>query len=472
MGKKPISRRDFIKAGAWGLGGLAVGGRSQASELKAESQRRPNILFIFSDQQHWRALGLLDEFFDTPNLDGLAGQGMVFGRGFCTTPQCSPSRSSIMTGLYPSRTGVMANLGRPGGNPLRQRTMGKLLQEAGYHTAYFGKWHLGSDKVGTAGWDEDFGVTEKKSGGDSFVTKKAGEFLAKVRDAGKPFALFLSYVNPHDIYRFSEHELDLSASQISLPTSWEKETFEGKPRVQKQFMLEDQGTHIWGKGKAEWMRYRDCYRAKVKLYDSEMGAVLEALKREMLWESTLIVATSDHGDMDTNHRMIFKGPFMYEHMVKVPLIIRVPKRFGGVGRKRVDDIDVVNVDLVPTLLDFCGILPIACDGISLKPVLTGDDKEQERRDYVIGQYYGKQRWVNPIRMIRTPEFKYNKYIHHGEELYDLGNDPSELINLAADPGYAKVKRELSAELDEWIDANEDPFYSLVSTDRAGEPLGR
>ena len=174
--------------------------------------------------------------------------------------------------------------------------------------------------------------------------------------------------------------------------------------------------------------------------------------------------------MDTNHRLIFKGPFMYEHMVRVPLIIRVPKRYGGRAPRRVKDFDTVNVDLAPTMLDFAGLEPIRCDGFSLKPILTGAEG-QTRRDFVVGEYYSKQRWVNPIRMLRTSAYKYTRYIRHGEELYDLENDPNELVNLAGDPKHAAARKELAAKLDAWIAAHKDPFESLRSTDRRGEPLG-
>jgi len=168
--------------------------------------------------------------------------------------------------------------------------------------------------------------------------------------------------------------------------------------------------------------------------------------------------------------LIFKGPFMYEQMVRIPLLIRVPASLGGSSPRRVDDADVVNTDLAPTLLDFAGAPPdgTLADGFSLRPLLTGSGPGP-CRDYVIGQYHGKQRWVNPIRMIRTAEFKYNRYLVHGEELYHLSEDPHELVNLAADLGYRRIKAELSAELDRWIAAHDDPFYDLTVTDRAGLP---
>jgi arylsulfatase A-like enzyme len=170
---------------------------------------RPNFVFVFSDQQHWQACGLEDPFFQTPNLDRFADEGVVFSQSFCTTPQCSPSRSSILTGLYPSKTGVLNNLGNPGGPPLRLPTVGAMLRSGGYHTAYFGKWHLGKDPAGTAGWDEDFGVTGKATTDDEAVTRRALEFLAR-RRADEPFALFVSYNDPHGVYRFGMRDSQAS----------------------------------------------------------------------------------------------------------------------------------------------------------------------------------------------------------------------------------------------------------------------
>ena len=172
--------------------------------------------------------------------------------------------------------------------------------------------------------------------------------------------------------------------------------------------------------------------------------------------------------MDTHHRLVFKGPFMYEQMVRIPGIFRVPEAFGGANGRRVGDFHTVNVDIAPTLLDLAGVEGPPCDGRSLKALLIGE--EMPNRDYVIGQYYSKQKWVNPIRMLRTSEFKYNRYILHREELYDLRNDPHELVNLAADSGYETRKKELAAELYRWISDSDDPFYSLHSTDREGNVL--
>jgi arylsulfatase A-like enzyme len=369
-----------------------------------------------------------------------------------------------LTGFYPTKTGVMGNVGAAGGQRLAQETIASELKSAGYRTGYFGKWHLGNEEIATKGWDQsNLKINDRAN------ESKAVAFLRESAKSTKPVALFVSFNNPHDIYHFQRHRMSRPDQRITLPPSWESETLADKPSVQKQFMLEDQGKVIWGRDRSLWEQYRDCYRSKNELYDSNVGAVLDELKKQGLWDNTIIIVTSDHGDMDANNRLIYKGPFMYEHMVRIPLMIRVPAQFGGAQARRNTDLDVVNVDIAPTIRDFCGLSPIACEGISLMPTLKGS-KGQKRRQFVIGQYYSKQRWVNPIRMIRTHEFKFNRYIRHGEELYDLKNDPHELKNLANDRKFADVKAEMLRKLDGWIAENNDPFYSLATTTRSGKTI--
>jgi arylsulfatase A-like enzyme len=319
MDKRQTTRRKFIKGTLAAGAALAAGPLGNASAGHADS--RPNILLIFSDQQHWHAMGFMDSFFDTPNLDALAGESVVFENSFCTTPQCSPSRSSLLTGFYPTKTGVMGNVGAAGGQRLAQETIASELKSAGYRTGYFGKWHLGNEEIATKGWDQsNLKINDRAN------ESKAVAFLRESAKSTKPVALFVSFNNPHDIYHFQRHRMSRPDQRITLPPSWESETLADKPSVQKQFMLEDQGKVIWGRDRSLWEQYRDCYRSKNELYDSNVGAVLDELKKQGLWDNTIIIVTSDHGDMDANNRLIYKGPFMYEHMVRIPLMIRVPHR--------------------------------------------------------------------------------------------------------------------------------------------------
>ena len=157
---------------------------------------------------------------------------------------------------------------------------------------------------------------------------------------------------------------------------------------------------------------------------------------------------------------------MYEELVRIPLAISFPGTIAA-GR-RVEEL-VVNVDLLPTLCDLVGLpAPEGIHGKSLAPLLEG--KRPPWRDFVIGEYYSKQKWVNPIRMVRTKDLKYTRYRKWGEELYDLRSDPGELNSLAADEDHKAAKEKLSAVLDEWVRATNDAFESLVPTDRAGNRI--
>jgi arylsulfatase A-like enzyme len=394
----------------------------------------------------------VDPFFDTPHQDALSKESVVFKDAFCTTPQCSPSRSSMLTGFYPHKTEMMNNAGASGGTDLKLPTIGTHLQEAGYSTALFGKWHLGNDQTANAGWDE-----EVKKGPDKKTTDRGLDYLERHAKDKKPFALFLMYLDPHDIYYYKPGTSDVHTDDVRMPESWKKQDFESVPKVHREFMEHNQGEFIINADEETWKGYRDFYRQKVKLYDDHVGRIIGKLKELGLYENTIIVNTSDHGDMDTFHRLVFKGPFMYEHMMRIPMSIRVP----GVKAAQ-SSYQWVNVDTTPTLLELAGAKPFPCDGQSVVPILT-DKGKQPQRDYVIGQYYGKQTWVNPIRTIRTRRWKYNLYTEWGEELYDLKQDPEEITNLAEDPKHEKTKQRLRRKLDQWIQENDDPFYSFTTT---------
>ncbi len=431
--------------------------------------KQPPIIFIFSDQQHWQALQSEDSSFTTPHLDRLSRDACLFTQAFCTTPQCSPSRSSLLTGLYPSKTGVWGNVAAAGGEPLRGENIGSMLQRVGYKTAYFGKWHLGKEAIGIAGWDEDFGVTQAEQLNDAEVTRRALAFIDAMESSDQPCALFLSYNNPHDIYHFKRDVPDELASP-DLPETWHKQTFSSVPPIQEQFMREDQGKVIVDEREELWQHYRDFYRMKTKMYDDGLGLVLDALRGRGLYDQSLIISTSDHGDMDAQHKLIFKGPFLYDHLMRVPLIIKQPHAQFGAEIRRID-FPTVNVDLVPTLADYAGFTVAQTDGLSLRPFLE-DAAVVPERAFVIGQYYSKQAWVNPIRMIRTQDFKYNLSLGFGEELYDLNKDPQELINRAHDADYAASKAVLRAQLTQWITDNDDPFFEQQASNRQGEPLAQ
>ncbi len=446
------SRRQFIQSTSALVGAMAAPQLLLGNQHASVSKKKYNILYLCSDQQHWQAQGSVDPFFDTPHQDALSEESTVFENAFCTTPQCSPSRSSMLTGFYPHTNGMMNNERAAGGTAIKLPTIGTHLQSAGYKTAIFGKWHLGNNPVANAGWDE-----ETKKGPDPKTTERGLDFLERHSDSDKPFALFLMYLDPHDIYYYKPGESDVSIDDVKLSESWKKQDFDSVPKVHREFMEHNQGEFIVDANDETWKGYRDYYRQKVKLYDDHVGRIINKLKSEGLWENTIVINTSDHGDMDTFHRLVFKGPFMYEHMIRIPMSIRIP---GLKGQKT--EHNWVNVDTVPTIMDMAGASPLACDGQSALPIVTGKGSV-DNREYVIAQYYGKQTWVNPIRTIRTKDWKYNLYTDWGEELYHLAEDPEEITNLAQEAGWADIKRHLREQLDDWMSTHEDPFYSFTTT---------
>lgn len=450
-----LTRRGFIKAGGIGLGAVV----SSNIKFRNEKESRPNILFIYTDQQHGFTVSENEDYqFDTPAMDSLAQSGTVFNNNFCATPQCSPSRASLMTGQYPHRTGVITNEGHAAGRgiPLNPAlpSIGNIFKNNGYNTVYFGKWHLGGNPV-DHGWDI------YKRSKDEQLTKLAAGFLSSGHR--KPFFLFLSYLDPHDIYHITRIlDSEFESQNIRLPGSFHDNLL-NKPQPQRKFMESDQGKFINSMEDAAYKAYRQFYRDKVKKVDTEIGKVLDSLKKSGLLADTLVVCTSDHGDMDTAHRLVFKGPFMYEEMLRVPLIVSYPEYIPS-GESR--DQLVQNIDLLPTMAEFAGIeLPHKPDGESFVQILH--NKGNTGREHIFAEYYAKQQWVSPIRTIRTKSWKYNLYKKWGEELYDLRNDPHEINNLAEDKKYDKKKHELHQQLISWMKRTDDYFDKLRATDRKG-----
>ncbi len=448
-----LTRRSFLRNTisavfvTSGAGGIRISGGGDA---------RPNIVFLYTDQQHGFTLaGNGDNRFEVPRMRELASGGMTFANFFCATPQCSPSRASLMTGQYPHRTGVITNEGMAFGRgiPLNPAlpSIGSVFQRAGYDTRYYGKWHLGGDPR-MHGW------TEYKNGKDAELTAFASRYLSS--KPSSPFFLFVSYLDPHDIYRISsEAPSDLSIAGIDLPRSFDDDISQ-KPAPQSVFMEDDQGEFIKDWDREAWKRYRAFYRGKVKKVDAEIGKVIDSLKKSGCDKNTIIVMTSDHGDMDTAHRLVFKGPFMYEELVRIP---------GMIPAGAVREQTVQNIDVLPTLCEFAGIkTDHLMDGRSMVPVL--EDVNAPGREFVFMEYYAKQSWITPFRSIRTNEWKYNLYLKWGEELYDMRHDPIELHNRAGDLRFREIKDRMLGMLRKEMKETDDYFEMLKPTDRHGVPV--
>jgi arylsulfatase A-like enzyme len=399
-----------------------------AALAPAAAKRRPNVLVFLSDQES----ALLPGPVDLPNRRRIERGGVRFTHAFANTPQCSAARASLLTGLEPHRTGVLTNvdansLGKPLSPSLA--TVGSVFREAGYSTGYFGKWHLGGGDRAAFGF-QTAGVERD----DARIAAQAAEWIAGQRG---PWLAWVSVLNPHDIYGLR----DVPLRPGVRPPASGLENLNGKPFEQQEYVDKDQGKITRHYTPADWLRYRSYYCRLVEMVDTNLGTVLDAVPD---LDSAAVVYTSDHGDALGEHGLPFKGPFMYEENIRVPLLVRAPWALGGSERGGL----VTLAELAPALASLAGLeWPGRPDGRGL---FGG-----EPRDAVFLEYYAKQKWINPIRTIRTRRWKLNWYDRGNRELYDLQRDPRETRNLA---GQAEV-REVQAGLERRIAAWRPPMVS-------------
>ncbi|MCC2686514.1 MAG: hypothetical protein K0R75_3413, partial [Paenibacillaceae bacterium] len=407
---------------------------------------KPNVLYIFADQLSMQALDIYtgNKGPNTPNINFLAENGVRFTRSYCSTPQCSPSRSSLLTGLYPHRTGVPTNVGslNVGTMSTHFTTIGSYLRDHGYHTAYFGKWHLGDTPIEEYGFDQ----AVQGNGGDARKTDEMLAFLdEQSRAAAKPWFAMLSYLQPHDICKTkpkikSLPGLDLT--RVQPPANFHDD-LSTKPAAQRAYREKE----LAGRLKEfptedDWKYYVAYYYSLIEGLDNELARVLHKLRETGQADNTLIVFSAHHGDMMGVHRMPFKGPAMYDVVTKIPLIFSWP---GRLPTNESRDQLTVNTDHFPTICELLGLeVPPGLHGVSFKECLY--DSEAKSKDFAVLEYYSKGQSPDPIRTIVQDEMKYCFYATAEEELYDLRQDPLEIHNLAKDPSFASQKAQLQRSL--------------------------
>ena len=437
-----LSRRRFLELSAVGSAAIAAG-----STATAQKPKRPNFLFIITDQQ---ALDTLSAYgckdLHTPHLDRLAARGYSFMESHSTNPVCSPARSSMFTGRMPSETGVIKN-----GLPIRKDmpNMGQWLGDKGYDPVYVGKWHLpGSYTRNILG----FTVLPAGNNGhgsllDRTVSRVCQGFLHQ-RKSADPFLLVASFLQPHDICQWSSSHKK-SPTEIPYP-----QIIDELPPLPDNFEFDEhEPTNVKNQRRyagadwteTQWRYYIWAYYRMVEEVDAEVGRVLQALEDSGLDDNTIVVFTSDHGEGRGRHQMIVKN-YLYEEALKVPLIFSCP---GRVEQGVKDDQRLVSgVDIMATVCDYAGVKPPqGITGGNLRPVIEG--RPVEWRDYAMAE-------VKQIgRALRTPDYKYIAFNNDPvEQLFDMKADPGETKNLAVETKYAdtlkeheKMLSELRAKLD-------------------------
>ncbi len=432
--------------------------------------RQANLLFLCSDQHQAAASGCYGHHQAlTPHIDEIASEGVRFERAYCQSPVCVPSRGSIITGNYASRHGARI-LSDP--LPTEARTAAHFFEDQGYSTAAIGKMHFvdesrrhgfshrvnadtyqsrltrseirafRDDQGGAGGTRGKPSAVPERLFRDTFYSEEAVRFLRAHRD--KPFCLWASFFMPHtplvphrkywDMY--DGVRLDLpDRSPEALESGFHGHLVRAKERG--WYQQTDEHLHDAIRG----------YYGNVSQMDANVGRVFDTLRELGLDKTTVVVYTSDHGEMAGAHRMWTKHN-MYEQSVRVPLIVRTPDRLGA-GSAREDIVE--QVDLFPTLAELCGFKsPDGIDGRSFAPALT--DQPYSAREFAYSEYYfcrrvftADDRFVGkpPILMVRTDRWKLNYLSWERSELFDLANDPGEFRNLIDDSGNAGIVKELT-----------------------------
>ncbi len=436
-----------------------------AGSVNAESAaQRPNILFIMTDQQHAGMMSCTgNSYLNTPAMDSLARCGIRFERAYVANPVCVPSRISMATGMMPGRLDVFNN-GMKAIVPdeVEKNSLGLLIQRAGYDTFYGGKVHM-APELNPARAGYDIVVRDQRA----LLSDACIEFIQQKRE--RPFFAVASFINPHDIcYVHAAHigkapknmqhveELYRQASALPLdelpplPDNFaipahEPEAIEAhlnpKAVTPAVTMRKDYDEH-------QWRIFRWIYCRLTEQVDAHIGRILDAVRDAGLEETTLILFTSDHGDMDASHRLASKGLF-YENSVRVPLVMQYK---GVIPAGQVDTKHLVatGLDILPTLGDYAGAdVPESLLGRSLRAIAEGQAVEDWRTFVVSENSWG--------RMIRSQRFKYCVYASKGfrESLVDMVDDPDELINLARKPEFRDALLEHRGFLQQWIKVSND-----------------
>jgi len=455
----------------------------------------PNIVFVFADDHASHAIGAYgSRLGDTPNIDRLAREGMLFRNAFVTNSICAPSRAVILTGRHSHLNGVMTNRERFDST---QVTFPKLLQAAGYQTAMIGKWHLKSQPSGFDYWEvlpgqgtyynPDFrtaaGVIEHTGYVTDIITDKALEWLERGRDPDKPFLLMYQHKAPHRRWEPGPEQLALY-DDVAIPepaTLFDDYSGRASPAANQEMtiaehlyendlklvppsQLNDEQLARWnaayqpkneafraasltGADLVRWkyQRYLKDYLRTIASIDDNLGRLLDYLDRSGLADNTVVIYSSDQGFYLGEHGWYDKR-WMYEESLRMPLIVRWPRAIEP-GSENFDLVQ--NLDFAETFLDLAGLeAPPQMQGRSLLPLLVGETPD-DWRDAIYYHYF-EYPAVHMVRRhygVRTARYKLIHYYEIDEwELFDLENDPHELTSVYAEPDYADVVQQLKETL--------------------------
>ena len=456
-----------------------------------------NVLFLLTDQWPAWAFGFLGADIPTPNIDRLASKGTVFNNAFTTCPLCTPARGTLHTARWPHQNGVYDN-----------QSVGYSLQESmsldqntwideavrlGYHVGYYGKWHLGHinpEKRGAHGFDPNVESNRKPYDpqtndhtyqksvdsynkqtesllkgrapfwGDSPLPKeklqpfptmnKGVKFLDEWAQGNreKPFFLTLSSQPPHFPHHLSADYVKLAEelrTRVALPENL-KDNCDGRPWFHS--------TPFWGcmdtspLDEEEWKTVIAYSHAHITMVDESIGLALDALDRLNLNDSTTVIFTADHGDMEGAHNRFDKGAYFYDEVWRIPLIVREPN-----ASPATQDTYISLIDIAETLFALTGAEESTDQphqGRNLMPLVGTSERPSDWQQIAYGVYYRYNGYSFEVRAIRNKRCKYVWNPQDINELYDLDTDPHEMTNLAGQPETSTIEQDLHNQLIAWL----------------------
>lgn len=452
-----ITRRQFVTrlgAGAAAVGFFGALSRQSlvrpASAARAEPVKRPNILFLMSDQHRWDFMGCTGHpLVHTPNMDRLAADGALFDTAYSHWPVCVPSRMSMITGRYPHSHGAIGNAHAL---PQDQQTIGSYLKTFGYRTAAIGKMHFVDDdqqhgfdyRVEKADYSDETNAESRnskiraRSGQpwgistqseeqtyEHYIADKTIEWMEK--NADKPFCLWCSFSAPHPPFVSPEEFYKFYEGKVRRPPQPPEPNPFLKKSTQEWADLTDEETPV----------VMTAYLANITLVDANIGRVLKALEKLGLAGNTIVSYTSDHGDMQWQQRRFGKMT-MFDGATRIPLILRyAPRVPKGIVRHEV----VEQVDMYPTFCDLLGVpTPSAVQGRSLMPLVESKADGWPNTAFI--------EMGNSV-IVRASQYKCRFEGRKALELYDIEKDPQEWDNLVGKPGSEKIIAKMQQRLDDW-----------------------
>ncbi|MBP6963387.1 MAG: sulfatase-like hydrolase/transferase [Armatimonadetes bacterium] len=501
-----ITRRDFMKAAGGFVSAAALSPNMLQSAVAADGKKL-NILLLMTDQHCHSVLGCAgNRVVQTPNLDRLAGEGARFTNAVCATPFCSPTRASMITGKWPHAHGIVQNIdgARRRGLDDNVEATEQILFDQGVRTFQMGKWHLGEaadlrcyrreqDMLSTDAYIQsrraltpDMWDKPRKGEvriGDVCYTPEMAEYYKTWSDGrqgsgqnlsmigrsllparrnyeswladrcvdliekygGNQFMITWSANPPHAEWIVPDPYYGMyDPARVPLPSSWSD-----RPAAYRDCIAAQMGGMM---GEARAREMVRCYYGQVSMMDWCIGRILDSLREKGLEDNTLVIFTSDHGDMQGSHGMIGKSlPGYYEEIVRVPLIVRCP---GVIKPGTVIDTHANTVDLAPTLLEFAGRKPLEdSQGVSLRPLLEGGAKSDDRPGFCERGLGDTGGWS---RMVRTREWKYAYFSDGRRELFNLAKDSGEVKNLREDTGASADMKAMHKKLVAQAEKSKDP----------------